>query len=314
MNIKSMNIPETVTHIDPFAFSNTSLEYIHIPDSVEYMEDGVFEYDSQLRKVTFGNNVRIKKFGDMLFKGCDMLENIEIPDSVTVIGAEAFGQCKNLKNVKLPKNLKYINQEAFLSCESIRSIVIPENVKRIGDSAFYGTSLEHIHLSEGIEHIGIWAFRNSKLRSVTFSDNIRLEDTGPGVFEGCSRLEYIDLPTSIKIIGESAFSHCESLREVKLPDNLNHIKVKAFEGCDSLQSIEIPQTIKSIGMGAFAGCRSLDRIKLPIRGKEVTIDRYTRSIIFRDGVGKVANIERLKQALGKIFPIDKLGIVDFSDN
>ncbi|MCL2679411.1 MAG: leucine-rich repeat domain-containing protein [Dehalococcoidia bacterium] len=72
------------------------------------------------------------------FGGCGNLVSVTIPDSVTIIGDEAFFGCVSLTSVTLPNNLKSIGRKAFERCRSLTSINIPVGVTSIGAEAFYG--------------------------------------------------------------------------------------------------------------------------------------------------------------------------------
>jgi len=67
---------------------------------------------------------------------CDFIEEIVIPEGVTVIRNQAFYRCVNLKKITLPSTLEYIYDSAFADCESLVSIVIPREVKLIETWAF----------------------------------------------------------------------------------------------------------------------------------------------------------------------------------
>ncbi|MBR6578381.1 MAG: leucine-rich repeat protein [Clostridia bacterium] len=67
---------------------------------------------------------------------CDFIEEIVIPEGVTVIRNQAFKCCVNLKKITLPSTLEYIYDSAFADCESLVSIVIPREVKLIETWAF----------------------------------------------------------------------------------------------------------------------------------------------------------------------------------
>ena len=68
--------------------------------------------------------------------GCHALTSIEIPDSVTSIGNNAFDGSA-LKSIALPKNLTKIGSNAFAYCDIMGATTIPENVESIGTNAFY---------------------------------------------------------------------------------------------------------------------------------------------------------------------------------
>ena len=72
----------------------------------------------------------LKTIGSQAFQGCQNLDYIEIPDTVTYLGRESFILCSKLKYVKLSKGLKSISGFAFENCASLESICIPEELKQ----------------------------------------------------------------------------------------------------------------------------------------------------------------------------------------
>ena len=60
-----------------------------------------------------------------------------IPDSVTSIGTEAFGNCYNLTSVIITDGITNIGRYAFAGCGSLTSVVMCDSVTSIGDCAFY---------------------------------------------------------------------------------------------------------------------------------------------------------------------------------
>lgn len=101
----------------------------------------------------------ITKIAGSAFMGCDWLESVTIPGSVTAIGEDitleeadekgldfedlrVFDNCGSLRNVTIEKGVTKIGIFAFAGCESLASVTIPNSVKEIGFRAFVGdTSL-----------------------------------------------------------------------------------------------------------------------------------------------------------------------------
>ena len=87
--LKSVNIPNSVTKIDFFAFSGCdSLEEIEIP-------------------------IGVREIKESAFRGCKSLVRIVIPEGVTEIEKDTFNDCKALKTIMLPKCMKKIGDSAF---------------------------------------------------------------------------------------------------------------------------------------------------------------------------------------------------------
>ena len=80
----------------------------------------------------------VTKIGDEAFKSCKKLKGIKIPDSVKVIGKRLFSRCDNLEKVILPTNIEEIPFGCFWGCENLKDIKIPDSVTEIKKNAFYG--------------------------------------------------------------------------------------------------------------------------------------------------------------------------------
>ena len=92
-------------------------------------------YSNMLQAVEIGNSVT--SIGDRAFSGCHSLSNIVIPESVISIGSYAFNGCSSLSNIVIPESVTSIGSYAFYGCSSLSSVVILNGVTSIGNSAFY---------------------------------------------------------------------------------------------------------------------------------------------------------------------------------
>ena len=72
-----------------------------------------------------------------------------------------------------------------------------------------------------------------------------------GHANGCP-LTSVQLPDTLKRIGESAFSGCNQLTELVLPEGLTTIGDGAFSGdCSAIRELDIPRSVTSIGRGVW---------------------------------------------------------------
>jgi hypothetical protein len=122
---------------------------------------------------------------------------VNIPNSVTSIGENAFYGCSGLTSVTLNANdivsktytsysnlgtifgsqvkeyvlgddIKGIGESAFSDCSGLTSVTIPNNVTSIGDESFYSCNLTSVTIPEGVTSIGKYAFyKRPYTRSVT---------------------------------------------------------------------------------------------------------------------------------------------------
>ena len=77
--------------------SNTYIQEVYLPSTVEYIANGAFSLCTSLRIVELSEC--LVKIEHDAFKGCSALEMIQIPVSVKEIGSVAFGGCALLTTV-----------------------------------------------------------------------------------------------------------------------------------------------------------------------------------------------------------------------
>lgn len=168
------------------------------------------------------------RIGSMTFRNSSNIESIQLPNTLTSIGYQAFDGCKSLKSIVIPDSVTSIEEETFYNCTNLSSVVLPNNLKEIGTDLFYGCkSLKSIEVP-------------GSLKNLKF-------DT----FVYCTGLEEVKLNEGLKTISRCAFEGCTSLKEVKIPGTVKQIGMYAFDECTRLKRIYVPSSVKEIGEGAF---------------------------------------------------------------
>ena len=64
------------------------------------------------------------------------VNRLELPDSVTEIGYEAFAGCDALQSVRLPKHLELVEPGIFSGCLSLEKIEMCDTIKALSESMF----------------------------------------------------------------------------------------------------------------------------------------------------------------------------------
>lgn len=296
-NEDCVHIPETytdgeniypVTSIDTGAFSDSSIRWILISNTVQTIESQAFKNCSNLYSVTIGSGV--ESIFSNAFDSCKQLESIHIPVSTSYISDNAFLNCNNLTTITVdPANTTYTSIDEGNECNCIiekntntlslgcKDTTIPNSVKKIGKNAFYGcTVLESITLSESLETIDEQAFYGcTGLKSITIPKNVSSIDKTS--FNGCIGISSITVDpdnasfTSTDSTGVNC--NCIISRQTnilflgcgttQIPDSVRTIGKLAFADCTTLESITIPNSVVTIDEEAFFGCTGLTSLDIP---------------------------------------------------
>ncbi len=88
---------------------------------------------------------------------------VEIPESVRIIEKMAFGYCSALQTVQLPAGLVSIGKQAFVWCTSLGQVFIPSSVTYLGSRTFFKSSLAAVTF----ENADGWTFGKKILVDLT---------------------------------------------------------------------------------------------------------------------------------------------------
>ena len=194
-----------------------------------------------IEKMTIPNGImEIKKEA---FEGSEITE-VTIPESVSIIGAEAFSDCYKLAGITVPESVTAIGDRAFSWCECLEKIAIHQNVEEIGDNPFQRCNSElEIAVDSGNERFEV-------------KDGVLFDKKEKRLITALGKEKY-EVPEGTKIIGDYAFYECSELSEINIPEGVTAIGAEAFYMCERLDKITIPESVTAIGADAFTYCDSL---------------------------------------------------------
>lgn len=109
-----------VTSIGSYAFDETNIMEVYIPDTVTYISSYAFYECKNLTKVDMGDGVEV--IGTNAFAGCYKLEAVAMSESLTSIQSYAFYNCYSLKSIIIPGGVCWIGSYAFDGCENLYEV------------------------------------------------------------------------------------------------------------------------------------------------------------------------------------------------
>lgn len=183
--------------------------------SILVYDDTIKHYDVEISEKVIGKVIVSGNCKD--YNG---IKVILLSDRLLKIGDRAFGDCINLEKVELPNSVTIIGKNAFRNCGQLFSVEILGGVRKtpcnIEEGAFYNcTSLTNLTLSNHIGAIGAQSFCNCKeLKKIECTDT--LTKINKQAFLDCINLEEVEIGKSIIEIDDWAFYGCNSLKIIKI--------------------------------------------------------------------------------------------------
>ena len=213
-SLSSITIPNSVTNIGRYAFSDTPF-YKNLPK-----QEGQIYVGSVLYKVGYMNK-----------------DTLEIREGTVGIADYALNEYNSyIKCVIIPNSVIKIGRINF---NNISSIIVKSGNK------VYDSRDNCNAIIETATNTLVYGTTNSKIPTSVTS----IEDYA---FYGCSSLSSITIPNSVTSIGYRAFYGCSSLSSITIPNSVINIANGAFEYCRELSSIYcFAKTPPTYGYWAF---------------------------------------------------------------
>ena len=189
-NLENVSIPNGITGVGEYAFTNTYINTLILPSSVT-------------------------NIGSYAFANCFNLDSVTFPANITTLGASAFASCANMSALYIPEKLVNMSDNTFKGCTGLESISVASNnasyhsnnnanalIKKSNNTLIIGT--HNTIIPEGVTAIGEYAFAYNYL------------------------LASIEIPEGVKSIGQYAFYSSENLYQVLTASTISSVAANAF--------------------------------------------------------------------------------------
>lgn len=103
----------------------------------------------------------IKEIPEKLFKECEFLSTIDLPEGLLTIGVSAFQGCRLLRVITVPSTVVEIKKWAFAFCYDLTSVEFSkQGLQSLGEGVFhYCVSLVNVRLPSSLSETGSGLFK-----------------------------------------------------------------------------------------------------------------------------------------------------------
>ncbi len=247
----------------------------------------VVEYKGSATDVTVPSSFRdvpVKTIAKNAFSGLIRSANanivsVQIPESITSIGANAFNSCTNLKYINVHGQTNVftssvtLGSNAFAGCKFIETLTVSTNASLGGQVWANNTSLRNVivmveagqEAQTDITKTFAENFANASITTLTIDEQVTSIEAS--AFEKFTAITTLSLPATCEV-GNSAFSNAAITSiEFTTPETAENVELdlhtfgNAYQN-NKIENITISNRISTIGANTFSGFTSLKNINL----------------------------------------------------
>lgn len=272
-SLTTVTIPANVTKIPGIFTGCQNLEEVNVSPDSKYLasEEGVV-FDIAKTSILFFPRGKtgtyklpetLNTIPNGIFANVNKLTALQIPNSVTYIGAMAFSYA-DIDNIEFygdTVETKLVIGEKAFNWAKFNVLTLPANTGSLGEDAFYYAKGKKIVLSEGITEIGKRAFMYTRVDEpivipasvVTIGDLAFSGNANNATDNYFPKVKLTVEGSQLKTIGVGAFQRNPYITDIVIPASVEEICGMAFYNCHAMTSLvfEEGSQLKTIGARAF---------------------------------------------------------------
>lgn len=241
----------------------------------------------------------ISRIESAAFENCIFLSELILPGSNTVIAEDAFNGCSALKSIRIGSDCTYIDFTPFKDCQSLKEINIPSKVKNIvGISSL--SSVVRFSVEETSPYyasVDGMLYDKSQTELVYCPVDCPRELVIPegtvtirrGALAGCSYVEKVFLPASLKSVAYDEFKCMRNLKSISFASE--NVSVTGQKDGRDVFALELDSEVE-----IFVRRKSLKHYRIAIEngdGVYVASDGFRKNMT-AEGLASADQIKRNK--------------------
>lgn len=257
----TIEFPASLTTIDSQAFRGSKLTALHLTAGINYVDYTIFNACTDITAITAAEDNTVFAAEDnilynkakttLLLSAKKSNATVNVPSTVTLIGARAFGNCSDLTLVCSQATPPALGTDALTGVTKVY-------VNDADKAAYEATAWNNYKLTvmNPLEPVvGHYTYAQNEDGTYTLT-GVKGELSGA-----------ITLPTTFELngmsydvtsIGAEVFKDQHVITSLTIPEGYTTIGEGAFMGCTGLTSLSIPASVTAIDRKAFYGCTNDD--------------------------------------------------------
>lgn len=257
----TIDFPASLTTIDNQAFRGSKLTTLHLTAGINYVDYTIFNACTGLTAITAAEDNAVfaaednilynKNKTTLLLSAKKSNETVNVPSTVTLIGAGAFGNCSDLTLVCSQATPPALGTDALTGVTKVY-------VNDADKAAYEATAWNNYNLTvmNPLEPVvGHYTYAQNEDGTYTLTG---VNGELSGAITLPTTFELNGISYNVTSIGAEVFKDKYMITSLTIPEGYTTIGEGAFMGCSGLTSLSIPASVTAIGRKAFYGCSNDD--------------------------------------------------------
>lgn len=257
----TIDFPASLTAIDNQAFRGSKLTTLHLTAGISHVDYTIFNACTDITAITAAEDNAVYAAEDdilynktkttLLLSAKKSNATVNVPSTVTLIGAGAFGNCSDLTLVCSQATPPSLGTDALAGVTKVY-------VNDADKAAYAATAWNNYNLTvmNPLEPVvGHYTYAQNEDGTYTLTG---VNGELSGAITLPTTFELNGISYNVTSIGAEVFKDKYMITSLTIPEGYTTIGEGAFMGCSGLTRLSIPASVTAIGRKAFYGCSNDD--------------------------------------------------------